>query len=82
MLLRIILISVFFYLLLRFFKLLFLKPPVNKRPSQQNTFGQVNEMVQDPVCKVYIPKNNSLSIQKSGSTYYFCSKKCMDKFKP
>ena len=82
MLLRIILISVFFYLLLRFFKLLFSKPPVNKRPTQQNTSDQVNEMVQDPVCKVYIPKNNSLSTQISGSTYYFCSKKCMDKFKP
>jgi YHS domain-containing protein len=82
MLLRIILISVFFYLLLRFFKLLFLKPPANRRPPQKNTLGQVNEMVQDPVCKVYIPKNKSLSIQMSGSTYYFCCKECMNKFKP
>jgi len=82
MLLRILLISVFFYLLLKFFKLLFLKPPVNKRPPQQNTSDQINEMVQDPVCKVYIPKNNALSTQKTGTTYYFCSKECMDKFKP
>ena len=82
MLLRIILISVFFYLLLRFFKLLFSKPPVNKRPTQQNTSGQVNEMAQDPECKIYIPKNNSLSIQVSWATYYFCSRECMNKFKP
>ena len=82
MLLRIILISAFFYLLLRFFKLLFLKPPANKRPPQQKPSGQINEMVQDPVCEVYIPKNNSLSIQKSGATYYFRSKECMNKFKP
>ena len=80
MLLRIILISVFFYLLLRFFKLLSLKPPVNKRPTQQNTSDQINEMVQDPECKIYIPKNNSLSIQVSGATYYFCSRECMNKF--
>jgi len=82
MLLRIILISVFFYLFLRFFKLLFSKPPVNKRPTQQSTSEQVSEMVQDPVCEVYIPKNNSLSIQMSGATYYFCSSECMNKFKP
>ena len=82
MLLRIILISVIFYLLLRFLKLLFLKPPVNKNPMDQNFSGQVNEMVQDPECKTYIPKNNSLSLQISGTTYYFCSRECMNKFKP
>jgi YHS domain-containing protein len=80
--LRIILVSVFFYLLFRFLRLLFIKPPVNKSPTQKNTSGLVSEMVQDPVCKIYIPKNNSLSIQISGATYYFCSRACMDKFKP
>jgi Cu+-exporting ATPase len=38
-------------------------------------------MVQDPVCKVYVPKTNSLTTVRSGATYYFCSKECLEKFK-
>ncbi len=78
---KLILISIFIYLLFKFFRLLFLKPPEQKKPPQTNTGGMINEMVQDPVCKVYVPKNSSLSIRDSGTTYYFCSKKCMEKFK-
>ena len=81
MMLKLILFAVFFYLLFKFFRVFTLKPPKKKRPPQTNTPGIVNEMVQDPVCKVYVPKNSSLSIHNSGKTYYFCSKECMDKFK-
>ncbi len=79
--LRLILIAIFLYLLVKFFKLLFLKPPEQKKPPQPGTSSAINEMVQDPVCKVYVPKNSSLSISDSGTTYYFCSKECMKKFK-
>ena len=79
--LRLILIAIFLYLLVKFFKLLFRKPPEQKKPPQPDTSGTINEMVQDPVCKVYVPKNSALSIRDSGTTYYFCSKECMKKFK-
>ena len=81
MILRLILISVFIYLLIKFFKLLFLAPPKAKHPPQAGPSGAINEMVQDPVCKVYVPKNSSLSLKAEGTVYYFCSKECMDKFK-
>jgi len=81
MILRLVLITVFIYLLIKFFKLFSpaaskIKPPPRTGPS-----GTVNEMVQDPVCKVYVPKNNALSLTVSGTTYYFCSRECMDKFR-
>lgn len=81
MMLRIILISVFFYLLLKFFKLMFFTPPVHKSSAPPPPSGLVSEMVQDPVCKVYIPKDSALSLTSSGTKYYFCSRECMDKFK-
>jgi YHS domain-containing protein len=50
------------------------KPSFNAGPRQ------VKEMVQDPVCKVYVPKKEALHLEQAGATYYFCSRSCMDKF--
>ncbi|MBI4767839.1 MAG: YHS domain-containing protein [Deltaproteobacteria bacterium] len=38
-------------------------------------------MVQDPVCKVYLPKRQA-NVLKSpkGVYYYFCSTQCREKF--
>lgn len=40
----------------------------------------VDEMVQDPVCKVYIPRREALSAMHEGRTYYFCSERCRRTF--
>jgi len=40
----------------------------------------VDEMVQDPVCKLYVPKRDAVTAVHSGTTYYFCSKECREKF--
>jgi YHS domain-containing protein len=38
-------------------------------------------MVQDPVCKVYLPKRQALILNSSNRMhYYFCSKECREKF--
>lgn len=39
-----------------------------------------DELVQDPVCGVYFPKRDALSLSWRGKTYYFCSKECRQKF--
>lgn len=39
-----------------------------------------DELVQDPVCKVFIPRRNALVARKDGETYYFCSEGCRKKF--
>jgi len=39
------------------------------------------EMVQDPVCETYIPKERALSERIGGETYFFCSPPCARQFK-
>ncbi|MDA0739744.1 MAG: YHS domain-containing protein [Nitrospirae bacterium] len=38
-------------------------------------------MVQDPVCKAYIPAGSAKSEKIGGQQYYFCGDECADKFK-
>ena len=38
-------------------------------------------MVQDPVCKSYIPAGDAISEKVGGQQYYFCSDDCAGKFK-
>ena len=43
--------------------------------------GRVDEMVQDPVCGVYLPKREAVTRRgPHGETYYFCSRECREKF--
>ena len=51
-----------------------------KKPSFNPGPRQVNEMVQDPVCKVYVPKKEALHLDKAGKSYYFCCRSCRDRF--
>ena len=39
------------------------------------------DMVRDPVCESYIPKEGALSETVHGVTYYFCSPVCARQFK-
>ncbi len=38
-------------------------------------------MVQDPVCKTYIPAGTAIGENIGGQQYYFCSEECAGKFK-
>ncbi|UCD71333.1 MAG: YHS domain-containing protein [Syntrophobacterales bacterium] len=40
-----------------------------------------SEMVKDPHCKTYIPKDSAIHARLDGRDYYFCSKECMSKFR-
>lgn len=39
------------------------------------------ELVQDPHCHTYIPKETALRATINGEVFYFCSQKCLEKFK-
>ena len=39
-----------------------------------------NHMVQDPVCKVFVPRGTAITEDIGGQTYYFCSRSCAHKF--
>ncbi len=39
-----------------------------------------DQMVQDPVCLVYVPRGAAVTEDIGGQTYYFCSRSCAHKF--
>jgi uncharacterized protein len=40
----------------------------------------IDEMVQDPVCGVYVACGKAISAVVDGKTVYFCSKECRDRY--
>lgn len=39
-----------------------------------------SQMVQDPVCRTYVPKGAAVAATIGGQTYYFCSRDCARSF--
>ncbi len=38
------------------------------------------DMVQDPVCKMYVPRGSAVPADVGGQTYFFCSRDCAETF--
>ena len=51
----------------------------SRQPGKQPPI--TDKLVQDPVCGIYCPKRDALSLNRQGKTYYFCSDKCRQEFK-
>lgn len=49
------------------------------RGSGQLT-GDQAQMVQDPMCRVFVPRGSAVSEQIGGQTYFFCSRSCAQEF--
>jgi YHS domain-containing protein len=43
-------------------------------------FPDMNQMVQDPVCRVFVPRGSATKQDIGGQTYYFCSRACASVF--
>lgn len=64
------------YTVFQVIKQALLKPPAP--PPEKTSRGE--EMVQDPECGTYVPRNDAIKIQAKGTTHYFCSTDCRDKY--
>jgi YHS domain-containing protein len=42
--------------------------------------GVIDEMIQDPSCKTYIPRRDAIRKIIAGKEYFFCSEKCAAQF--
>lgn len=51
---------------------------IKKKQTHELIMG--GEMVQDPSCRVYIPKNTAIQQRIGQQRYYFCSQECARKF--
>ena len=77
MIVRLIFFGILAYLLYRIVKGVFSpKATVNRGRTQ----GIVDEMVQDPFCKTYVPRRDSVRRVIQGQEVLFCSDDCADKY--
>ena len=80
---RYILIGLIIYLAYRAFKNL-LRGRLGdsaRAPGEDSPPPEVEEMVQDPVCGVYISKESAVTERRGDTQYHFCSEECRSKFK-
>ena len=48
--------------------------------GKQSRLSGSHHMVQDPVCRTYVPKGSAVAASIGGQTYYFCSADCARAF--
>lgn len=48
--------------------------------SRGSPSPQTDVLVQDPVCKTFIPRQDALRLTKDGQEYFFCSEGCLKRF--
>jgi len=83
MILRIILIGLLIYVVTRFILLTmrYLKSQsFEMRDQVPPSDSEVNEMVRDPVCGVYITPREAISVVERGRRIHFCSEQCRQKY--
>ncbi len=80
---RFIIIMLLTYLAYKFLKGLFATKGNQQRhvPGQPGRGAGGEDLVEDPYCHTYIPLSNALKTSVEGKDVYFCSKKCLEKFK-
>jgi len=73
-----IIVLIALYLAYRFVR----RSVIFKAPSGKRAPAEIqDEMVQDPVCKTYVPKRVALEGNRSdGQKEYFCSVECRDNY--
>lgn len=49
--------------------------PVERAPDEPDV------LVQDPVCRTFIPRKEALKMEKEGKVYFFCSEGCLKRFR-
>lgn len=79
MLVRLILWLIFGFLVytaIQMVKQFLLKPPTP--PAEKTARGE--EMIKDPECGTYVPRNDAVKAQLKGKDHYFCSTDCRDKY--
>ncbi len=79
---RYLILFALLYLLYYFFKKTFF-PSKRQEKTLRRYHGKSadKELVQDPQCHTYIPKETALTAHIGGKVHYFCSRECLEKFK-
>ncbi|MBW1750825.1 MAG: YHS domain-containing protein [Deltaproteobacteria bacterium] len=81
---RLLILAVLLYIAWRLIRNLIrekIEDETEKRQKEKKDGPSVEDvLVEDPVCHTLIPKHQAIRLHQDGTTYYFCSDKCCDKF--
>jgi YHS domain-containing protein len=50
------------------------------RATPDTQISDVNRMIQDPMCRVFVPKGTAVQEEIGGQVYFFCSRDCAKTF--
>lgn len=75
--LRLLLYLIIIYAIFNLIKNTFRKPP--EKDKAKTPEGE--DMVLDPECNTYIPRNRAISGRVRGEKVYFCSEKCLERYR-
>jgi len=51
-----------------------------KNPAHIDSTGRTSEMVQDPICGMFVPKEGAYFFRNAARTHFFCSESCRDTY--
>ena len=75
-----ILMRLVFYAILALIIYYLLRGLWGPKPRGQDAREFEDELVKDPVCDTYIPKNKAISVKIGNKRVYFCSKECKERY--
>lgn len=67
------------YIVFKVFQGIFRSMKSKMEPGTRSIEG--GEMVQDPVCGIYIPKAKAIEGHVKGESHFFCSPQCLEKYR-
>jgi len=50
------------------------------RVAPRGTADTVRPLVQDPVCKTFVPKETAIVVRRGDEDFYFCGRECAERF--
>lgn len=68
-------------LIVLFFLLRSVIRDIRTRKEGTHEITDKDQMVQDPVCRMYVPRASAVVSSIGGQTYYFCSSDCAHTFR-
>jgi YHS domain-containing protein len=51
-----------------------------KNLAHTDSAGQTSEMVQDPICGMFVSREGAIFIRNADRTHFFCSESCRDTY--
>jgi YHS domain-containing protein len=51
-----------------------------KNPAHTDSIGPTSEMVQDPICGMFVSREGAYFIRNADRTHFFCSESCRDTY--